>query len=244
MSSTEPRTCRDSMTVLRRPVEAGWPATTSLEGLTGPSPALSFRGQAAKHPSFPGLCGQEPKQPRLVSTARPCPALSPWTGVSAPSGATLRAPIAAQLPGEAAPAAAERAAMLVNEDWSMAHVKAEDSAKLAYLEELLDEVVAGEHRALLFCRSTPDAQDPRTIPRPVGDQGPAARRQHTDGPASAAGRSIQLLARDHRLPPQHGRQQRHQSHQCRHRNLLRPRLESSQRTPPSPCRRKTTNWTT
>ena len=134
--------------------------------------------------------------------------------------------------------------MLVNEDWSMAHVKAEDSAKLAYLEELLDEVVAGEHRALLFCRSTPDAPDLRTIPRPVGDQGPAARRQHTDGPASAAGRSIQLLARDHRLPPQHGRQQRHQSHQCRHRNLLRPRLESSQRTPPSPCRRKTTNWTT
>jgi DNA helicase INO80 len=44
--------------------------------------------------------------------------------------------------------------MLVNEDWSMAHVKADDSAKLAYLEELLDEVVAGEHRALLFCRST------------------------------------------------------------------------------------------
>ena len=44
--------------------------------------------------------------------------------------------------------------VLVNEDWSMAHVKAEDSAKLAYLEELLDEVVAGEHRALLFCRST------------------------------------------------------------------------------------------
>gem|GEM_PF-6316843 len=41
-----------------------------------------------------------------------------------------------------------------NEDWSIAHVKAEDSAKLAYLEELLDEVVAGEHRALLFCRST------------------------------------------------------------------------------------------
>jgi DNA helicase INO80 len=36
----------------------------------------------------------------------------------------------------------------------MAHVKADDSAKLAYLEELLDEVVAGEHRALLFCRST------------------------------------------------------------------------------------------
>ena len=44
--------------------------------------------------------------------------------------------------------------VLVNEDWSMAHVRAEDSAKLAYLEELLDEVVAGEHRALLFCRST------------------------------------------------------------------------------------------
>ena len=44
--------------------------------------------------------------------------------------------------------------MLVNEDWSMDHVKAEDSAKLACLEELLDEVVAGEHRALLFCRST------------------------------------------------------------------------------------------
>ena len=44
--------------------------------------------------------------------------------------------------------------MLVNEDWSMAHVRAEDSAKLAYLEELFDEVVAGEHRALLFCRST------------------------------------------------------------------------------------------
>ena len=41
-----------------------------------------------------------------------------------------------------------------NEDWSMAHAKAEDSPKLAYLEELLDEVVAGEHRALLFCRST------------------------------------------------------------------------------------------
>ena len=62
---------------------------------------------------------------------------------------------------------------LVNEDWSMAHVKAEDSAKLAYLEELLDEVVAGEHRALLFCRSTPDAPDPRTIPRRVLDQVPA-----------------------------------------------------------------------
>ena len=36
----------------------------------------------------------------------------------------------------------------------MVQVRAENSAKLAYLEELLDEVVAGEHRALLFCRST------------------------------------------------------------------------------------------
>ena len=35
-----------------------------------------------------------------------------------------------------------------------APVRAEDSAKLTHLEELLDEVVAGEHRALLFCRST------------------------------------------------------------------------------------------
>ena len=35
-----------------------------------------------------------------------------------------------------------------------APVRAEDSAKLTHLGELLDEVVAGEHRALLFCRST------------------------------------------------------------------------------------------
>ena len=70
--------------------------------------------------------------------------------------------------------------VLVNEDWSMAHVKAEDSAKLASLEELLDEVVAGEHRAPLFCRSTQDAPDPRTIPERMGDQVPATRRQHPD----------------------------------------------------------------
>ena len=52
---------------------------------------------------------------------------------------------------------------------------------------------------------------------------------HADRPASGAGRSVQLLAGHHRLPPQHGRQQRHQPHQARHRDLLRPRLEPGQR---------------
>jgi SNF2 family DNA or RNA helicase len=44
--------------------------------------------------------------------------------------------------------------VLATDDWSLEDVRAEDSAKLDYLEELLKEVVEGDHRALLFCRST------------------------------------------------------------------------------------------
>jgi len=44
--------------------------------------------------------------------------------------------------------------VLVKDDRDRHEARAEDSAKLAFLEELLDEVREGGHRALLFCRST------------------------------------------------------------------------------------------
>jgi len=44
--------------------------------------------------------------------------------------------------------------ILASEDWRLEDARAEDSAKLDYLQELLEEVREGGHRALLFCRST------------------------------------------------------------------------------------------
>ena len=44
--------------------------------------------------------------------------------------------------------------LLAEAEWAMADMKSDDSGKLAFLKNLMEEVVEGEHRALLFSRST------------------------------------------------------------------------------------------
>ena len=108
----------------------------------------------------------------------------------------------------------------------------QDSGKLDCLKELMEEIVDGEHRTLLFCQSTQMldiiqdffGQWQFSFIRLDGSTPPALRPDLV--------RRAQRQSSDPVFPHQYkGGRHGVESHGSRHRDLLRPRLESGQRQP-------------
>ena len=108
----------------------------------------------------------------------------------------------------------------------------EDSGKLDCLKELMEEIVDGEHRTLLFCQSTQMLDIIQNFFRQWQFTFHSSGRQYSSAASARSGPRVQRQSSDPVLPHQHeGRRHGPEPDGGRHRDLLRPRLESGQRQP-------------